>query len=74
MGDWKITGSADPLPRTELPAEPAVRGTPEMTQREIVEALYAEEMAIDNFMTDQSEESRQVWLEKKAVVDALISA
>jgi hypothetical protein len=57
-----------------LPAEPAVRGTLEMTQREIVEALYAEEMAIDDFMTDQSEERRQAWLEKKAVVDALISA
>lgn len=45
-----------------------------MTQREIVEALFAEEMAIDDFMTDQSEESRQAWLEKKAVVDALIGA
>ncbi len=40
-----------------------------MTQREIVEALYAEEMAIDDFMADQSEESRQTWLAKKAVVD-----
>jgi hypothetical protein len=43
-----------------------------MTQREIVEALYAEEMAIDDFMADQSEESRQTWLAKKAVVDELI--
>ena len=42
-----------------------------MTQREIVEALYAEEMAIDDFMSDQSEERLQAWLEKKAVVDAL---
>jgi hypothetical protein len=55
-----------------LPDEPAVRGAPEMTQREIVEALYAEEMAIDDFMADQSEEARQTWLAKKAVVDALI--
>jgi len=58
--------------RTVLPDEPTVRGTPEMTQREIVEALYAEEMAIDDFMADQSEERRQTWLDKKAVVDALI--
>jgi hypothetical protein len=43
-----------------------------MTQREIVEALYAEEMAIDDFMADQSEERRQTWLARKAVVDALI--
>ena len=45
-----------------------------MTQREIVEALYAEEMAIDDFMSDQSEERLQAWLEKKAVVDALIKS
>jgi hypothetical protein len=43
-----------------------------MTQREIVEALVAEEIAIDDFMADQSEERRQTWLDKKAVVDALI--
>ena len=43
-----------------------------MTQREIVEALFAEEIAIDDFMADQSEERRQTWLDKKAVVDALI--
>ena len=55
-----------------MPDEPALRRTPEMTQREIVEALYAEEMAIDDFMADQSEERRQIWLEKKAVVDTLI--
>ena len=55
-----------------MPEEPAVRRTPEMTQREIVEALYAEEMAIDDFMADQSAERRQIWLDKKAVVDALI--
>jgi hypothetical protein len=69
---WKITGAGDHLIRTELPDEPALRRTPEMTQREIVEALYAEEMAIDDFMADQSEERRQIWLEKKAVVDTLI--
>ena len=27
-------------------------------------------MAIDNFMSDQSEERLQAWLEKKAVVDS----
>jgi hypothetical protein len=57
-----------------LPEEPAVRRTPERTQREIVEAVFAEEMAIDDFMADQSAERRQTWLDKKAVVDALIRA
>jgi hypothetical protein len=45
-----------------------------MTTREIVEALYAEELAIDDFMADQSEEKRQEWLHKKAVVDAIIAS
>lgn len=45
-----------------------------MAQREIVEALYAEELALDEFVADQSEEKRQAWLEKKAAVDALVSS
>lgn len=43
-----------------------------MTGREIVEALYDEELALDEFVADQSEERRQAWLQKKAAVDALM--
>jgi hypothetical protein len=42
--------------------------------RDIVAALQAEELAMDEFMSDQSEEKRQEWVDKKAVVESLMAS